>query len=68
VALTVPFPIGSRLGAYEITGELGAGGMGEVYRAFDTDLKREVAVKSSGDDGVSAGDFSVLLNGFEKLR
>ncbi len=37
--------IGKRLGVYEITGQLGAGGMGEVYRARDTRLGREVAVK-----------------------
>jgi eukaryotic-like serine/threonine-protein kinase len=36
---------GSRLGPYEIVGPLGAGGMGEVYRARDTRLKRDVAVK-----------------------
>ena len=36
---------GSRLGAYEITGVIGAGGMGEVYRARDARLKREVALK-----------------------
>ena len=36
---------GSRLGPYEILGSLGAGGMGEVYRATDTNLKRQVAIK-----------------------
>jgi len=36
---------GTRLGAYEIVGLIGAGGMGEVYRAIDTNLKRQVAIK-----------------------
>jgi serine/threonine protein kinase len=36
---------GNRLGPYEITAPIGAGGMGEVYRAKDTTLKREVALK-----------------------
>ena len=37
--------IGNRLGSYEIVSALGAGGMGEVYRAIDTKLKRQVAIK-----------------------
>ena len=36
---------GTRLGVYEVLGQLGAGGMGEVYRARDTRLQREVAIK-----------------------
>ena len=36
---------GTRLGAYEVIGPLGAGGMGEVYRAKDTRLRRDVAIK-----------------------
>jgi serine/threonine protein kinase len=36
---------GTRLGPYEITAQIGAGGMGEVYRATDTNLKRQVAIK-----------------------
>ena len=41
----MPLPSGTRFGSYEITGPLGAGGMGEVYRARDIQLKREVAIK-----------------------
>ena len=37
--------IGSRIGSYEVTGSLGAGGMGEVYRARDSKLGRDVAIK-----------------------
>src|SRR5262252_8727080 len=36
---------GTRLGAYEVLAPIGAGGMGEVYRARDTKLDREVAIK-----------------------
>src|SRR3954452_2964931 len=43
----MPLSIGDRLGPYEILAPLGAGGMGDVYRARDTRLGREVAVKTS---------------------
>ncbi len=37
---------GTRLGVYEVTAQIGEGGMGQVYRATDTKLKRQVAMKS----------------------
>src|SRR5215210_2342240 len=37
--------VGDRLGRYEILGSIGAGGMGEVYRARDHQLERDVAIK-----------------------
>ena len=36
---------GTRLGVYEVTVQIGAGGMGQVYQATDTKLKRQVAIK-----------------------
>jgi serine/threonine protein kinase len=39
--------VGTKLGSYEILAPIGAGGMGEVHRARDTRLNREVAVKVS---------------------
>ena len=41
----MPLSSGARLGPYEVLSLLGVGGMGEVYRARDTKLEREVAIK-----------------------
>jgi serine/threonine-protein kinase len=50
----MPLAAGTRLGPYEVLGLIGAGGMGEVYRARDTRLDRTVAIKVLPDD--VAGD------------
>jgi hypothetical protein len=49
----VPLSTGTRLGPYEILQPIGAGGMGEVYRARDTRLDRDVAIKVLPDDTAS---------------
>ena len=44
---------GTKLGHYEVVSSLGAGGMGEVYRAKDTKLGREVAIKVLPESGLN---------------
>ena len=47
--LVMPLSGGDKLGPYEILVSIGAGGMGEVYRAHDTRLRRDAAVKVSAE-------------------
>src|SRR6266849_3402007 len=46
----MPRSVGDKLGPYEILASIGAGGMAEVYRARDTKLKRDVAIKVLPDE------------------
>jgi serine/threonine-protein kinase len=52
----MPLTPGTRLGLYEIVAPLGVGGMGEVYRARDTRLGRDIAIKVLPDDVASSPD------------
>ena len=45
----MPLSVGEKLGPYEILAPIGKGGMGEVYRARDTRLNRDVAIKISAE-------------------
>lgn len=53
--------LSSPLGDYVITGELGSGGMGVVYRAHDTKLGRDVAIKMVRDDAAPDSDLNARL-------
>ena len=53
---------GTRLGAYEILSALGAGGMGDVYRARDSKLNRDVALKILPDIFAADPDRKGLLS------
>jgi eukaryotic-like serine/threonine-protein kinase len=62
-----PISIGDRLGRFEIVGPVGAGGMGDVYRARDPQLGRKVAIKvlpaALRHDATGSGLFRRQLRG-----
>ena len=63
---------GTRLGPYEIAAQIGVGGMGEVYRARDTKLDRDVAVKVlpaalASDPGVRSGQAGPIGSASRRL-
>ena len=62
----MPIKSGTRLGPYETLGPLGAGGMGEVYRARDTRLERTVAVEVLPSHLSSRPDWPDLQQRFER--
>ncbi|MBV8832645.1 MAG: protein kinase, partial [Acidobacteriaceae bacterium] len=53
---SAPLSPGALLGSYRIEKLIGAGGMGEVFKALDTRLRREVAIKALPDGLINAGD------------
>jgi serine/threonine-protein kinase len=55
-----------KLGKYLVKGELGRGAMGVVYRGFDPDIEREVAIKTLHSDLLASGERDVLLERFRK--
>ena len=55
IHVTVSLTPGTRLGPYEVTTLIGSGGMGEVYRAHDAKLNRDVALKVLPDSRSSPG-------------
>ncbi|HMA28883.1 MAG TPA: protein kinase, partial [Thermoanaerobaculia bacterium] len=58
---------GTRLGSYEILAPLGAGGMGEVYRARDARLARDVAIKVLPEDFLEGEESKVRFQREAKL-
>src|SRR5712671_1023585 len=58
----MPLSAGDKFGPYEILAPIGAGGMGEVYRARDTTLKRDVALK------ILPADFSNNLDRMARFQ
>ena len=58
--------IGQNFGRYQILELLGEGGMATVYKAYDTRLEREVAIKVIRRDAFSLDDMEMMLKRFER--
>ena len=73
ITLPLALTLGTRLGVYEVIASIGVGGMGEVYRATDTTLGRQVAIKilpdafASDPDRIDRGDVRMIQRR-ERLR
>jgi serine/threonine protein kinase len=61
----MPVAPGTRLGPYEVLARIGEGGMGVVYRALDTRLDRQVAIKLLPADSAAALDQPYICKIFE---
>ena len=71
---------GTRIGAYDIVAVIGSGGMGEVYRAMDSRLNRDIAIKAlpeafnrdservAREEEAGIAQINVVLNWFSELH
>ncbi len=66
----MPLNVGTRLGSYEVTALIGEGGMGQVYRATDTQLNSDVALRILPDAFTADPDRLARFssNWFEELQ
>src|SRR3954466_1016299 len=63
----MPFESGTKIGPYEVQARVGAGGMGEVWRARDVRLDRDVALKVLGDRVLDSADSALRFQQESRL-